>query len=309
MPVSVIVLAMAGALGSAPLWLPQRESAWEDPLRDADFTRVTDFVGAEEHAAISRDGRFIAFVSDREGTWDIWVGAIEGGAFRNVTNANVPELRNPAVRMLGFSPAGEEVLFWTKATRETGDIVDYGWSVPIIGGPLRRTEGPISERDWSADAERIVYHPSAPGDPLFVAAHGDATGGKLIYAAPPGVHCHFPLWSPDGDSIYFVRGNPPEEMDIWRVAVSGGEPEQLTFHGSRVSFPTLLDDRTLLYLATSADGSGPWLHALDLERRESHRVGHGQQRIHIDCGERRWAAHRRDGAAYHGDALEDVAGR
>ena len=61
-------------------------------------------------------------------------------------------------------------------------------------------------------------------------------------------------------------------MDVWRVGASGGEPEQLTRHNSRVSFPMMLDEQTLLYLATASDGSGPWLHALDLERRESRRL-------------------------------------
>ena len=61
-------------------------------------------------------------------------------------------------------------------------------------------------------------------------------------------------------------------MDIWQIPAGGGEPQRLTWHNSRVSFPTLLDERTLLYLATSADGSGPWIHALDLENRTTHRV-------------------------------------
>src|SRR4029453_5055218 len=52
----------------------------------------------------------------------------------------------------------------------------------------------------------------------------------------------------------------------------GGQPERLTFHNSRVSFPVLLDPRTLLYLATASDGSGPWLHALDLRVLKSRRV-------------------------------------
>ena len=70
----------------------------------------------------------------------------------------------------------------------------------------------------------------------------------------------------------FVRGFVPDEMDVWRLPASGGSAEQLTWHNSRVGFPTPLDRRTLLYLATEADGSGPWLYALDLERRQSHRV-------------------------------------
>jgi hypothetical protein len=48
--------------------------------------------------------------------------------------------------------------------------------------------------------------------------------------------------------------------------------ERLTFHESRVLFPTFVDSPTLLYLATADDGSGPWVHALDVERRVSKRI-------------------------------------
>jgi TonB family protein len=64
-------------------------------------------------------------------------------------------------------------------------------------------------------------------------------------------------------------------MDIWRIRPTGGEPERMTFHNSRVSFPTLLDNRTLLYLATDADGYGPWIYAMDVERRVPLRVSTG----------------------------------
>jgi Tol biopolymer transport system component len=64
-------------------------------------------------------------------------------------------------------------------------------------------------------------------------------------------------------------------MDIWRISPAGGEPERITFHASRVSYPVFLDRTTLLYLATAEDGSGPWLHGMDLERRTAHRIGPG----------------------------------
>ena len=43
------------------------------------------------------------------------------------------------------------------------------------------------------------------------------------------MHNHNPVWSPDGQWIYFVRGlDPTEAMDVWRVRPSGGAPEQMT---------------------------------------------------------------------------------
>ena len=42
-----------------------------------------------------------------------------------------------------------------------------------------------------------------------------------------------------------------------------------------MTFPTLLGNRTLLYLATDDDGSGPWIYAMDVERRVPHRISTG----------------------------------
>src|SRR4030095_8022908 len=96
-----------------------------------------------------------------------------------------------------------------------------------------------------------------------------------IYAAERGVHCHFPVWSPQGHFIYFVRGFPPDEMDIWRIPAAGGSAERLTFHNSRVAYPTLLNERTLLYTTRGDDGSGPWLYGMDVERRVPQRISFG----------------------------------
>jgi Tol biopolymer transport system component/DNA-binding winged helix-turn-helix (wHTH) protein len=264
----IVVVIAGGAL----LWNARAPRGWRDPLIGADFTKVTDFIGSEEHAAISPDGRFIAFVSDRDGAWDVFVSQTGTGNFRNLTQGRIPELRNPAVRMLDFSPTGADVLIWTRGLSAAARTTDSSWSIPVVGGDLRPGPTGIAEIGWSPDRKRVVYHPAAPGDPLFVASADDRSGGQRIYVAPAGIHCHFPIWSHDGETIYFVRGFVPDEMDIWQIPARGGEPQQLTRHNSRVSFPTLLNERTFLYLATSPDGSGPWIYALDLEDRTTHRV-------------------------------------
>ena len=98
---------------------------------------------------------------------------------------------------------------------------------------------------------------------------------RALLPSERGVHCHFPLWSPDGAFIYFVQGFPPDEMDIWRIRSTGGSPERITSHNSRVAHPTFLDPRTLLYTSREADGSGPWLYGIDVERRVPHRISFG----------------------------------
>ena len=279
-PARLVKWAAAAAclliFGGVAAWQLQRsEFFWRNPLEGAKVTRLTDIAGAEQHAAISRDGKFVAFLSDRDGTWDVWVSQVGTGDVHNLTKGGLPELRNPATRTVGFSPDGSLITLWSRVPNSAGGgLVDAGWAVPTMGGPLRPYLKGVSEFDWSPDGRRIVFHPPAPGDPLFVTAL-DEKVGRQIYVARPGFHNHFPVWSHDDSFIYFVQGLPLEESDVWRIRPTGGEPERLTFHNSRVTFPTLLGNRTLLYLATDEEGSGPWIYAMDVERRVPHRISTG----------------------------------
>ncbi|PYR73349.1 MAG: hypothetical protein DMF86_20735 [Acidobacteria bacterium] len=272
---TLVAAFVAGALtiAGALMWQLQRsEYFWRNPLDGAKVTKLTDFEGAEHHAAISRDGKFVVFLSDRAGSWDAWVSQIGTTNLYNLTQGRVGELRNPATRTMGFSPDGSFVALWSRGPNQ--GAVDARWAVPTMGGPLQPYLKGVSEFDWSPDGRRIVYHPPTGGDPLFV-TDPDEKVGRQIYAGRPGFHNHFPLWSPDGEFIYFVHGLPLERSDIWRIRPTGGTAERLTFHDARVTFPTLLNNRMLLYLATDSDGSGPWIYAMDVNRRNPHRISTG----------------------------------
>lgn len=249
---------------------------WRSPLAEAKFTRLLDFAGTEQAAAISRDGRFVAFLADRDGQIDAWLSEVGSGTYRNLTHGALRDLVvvNPSVRALGFSADSSLVSIWTRRAdgSQTGDVNIL--AVSTAGGRLRSYLPEVGEFDWSRDGMRLVYHTTAPGDPLFVRELGKP-GDRRIYVAPAGVHCHFPVWAPDGAFIYFVRGVPPDDWDIWRIHPSGAGLERLTLHNSRVSYPVMLDRRTLVYLATDADGSGPWMYALDVERRRPYRISSG----------------------------------
>lgn len=269
--VGVVVLLAAAVSG---FWYLQRtDHFWKNPLANARFTRVTDIEGIAPGVAISRDGKFIAFLASRDGQLDAWISQAGTGEFRNLTQGRVPEIDNP-VRSLAFFPDASQLAVWTRIREPGGEESIHTWAVRSTGGQPRPYLENVAELDWSPDGRRMVYHPAAPGDPLFV-TRANQTSGRQIYIAPHGVHCHFPVWSPDARFIYFVQGRPPDDMDIWRIATDGGEPERITFHASRVTYPVFLDATTLLYLATALDGSGPWLHGMNLERRVAHRIGLG----------------------------------
>jgi Tol biopolymer transport system component len=265
-----LACAILAGLGAAVWFVRETDANRRNPLANARFTHLTDFEGTEQAAAISRDGGFVAFLSDRDGPTDVWVTQVGTGQFHNVTHGAIRELVNPSLRTLGFSADATLVFLWARRTDAAKAI--SVWAVPTMGGEPRLYLEDVAELDWSHDGSRLVYHTPGAGDPLFVKERDRP--GRQIFAAPPGQHAHFPVWSPDDRLIYFVQGTLPDEMDVWRLE-PGGTPERLTFHNSRVSHPTFVDRRTLLYLATAEDGSGPWLYAMDVERREPRRVSFG----------------------------------
>ena len=274
----LLLLVVATLAIGAILWLHRTEYFWRNPIADARFQTVTEFDGLEQAAALSRDGHFVAFLSDHDGQMDVWLTQAGSGLFHNLTHGSVRELVNPSIRTLGFSPDSSLVTFWVrKQDGSRGDDIGI-WAVPTLGGEPRPYLEGVAEFDWSHDGSRLAYHTPGPGDPLFVSIGGRRTEDKPIFTAPAGLHSHFPLWAPDGSFIYFVQGELPDKLDIWRIRPAGGSPERITSLKARVSNPVLLDRRTLLYLATDPDASGPWLYTMDVERRVPHRLSGGLDR-------------------------------
>jgi Tol biopolymer transport system component/DNA-binding winged helix-turn-helix (wHTH) protein len=275
-PVLMVAGAGAALVIIASLWFQRTEYFWRSPIADARYQIVTDSDGVEQAAAVSRDGHFVAFLSDRAGPTDVWVTQVGSGQFYNLTRGTEPQLVNPSVRTLGFSPDASFVTFWVRKGGANGDISIR--AVPTLGGePKPYLEG-VAESTWSSDGSRLAYHTPGPGDPLFVSDGSRRPEDRPIFTAPPGLHSHFPLWSPDGAFIYFVQGSLPDKMDIWRIAPAGGRAERITNHNGTVSYPVFLNRRTLVYLAADPDSSGPGLYSVDIEHRLPHRLTSGLDR-------------------------------
>jgi Tol biopolymer transport system component len=269
----LLATGIAGALA----WVGwHQESRWRSPLEEARFTRLADFPGFMQAAAVSRDGRWVAFLGDRDGRTDAWVSELGSGLYRNLTRDQALELVNPSIRTLGFTPNASLVSIWTRGSDgwQPGDVNII--AVPPGGGKTAPYLRGVAEFDWSHEGTSLVYHTTAPGDPLFVRDAGSASGAdRKIYSGPAGVHCHFPVWSVGDDYVYFIRGVPPDDWDLWRIHPDGTRPERLTHQHARLSYPVVLDRHTLAYLATDADGSGPWMYVLDPEQGPPHRVNSG----------------------------------
>ena len=92
-----------------------------DPLANARFSSVTNWEGTEEHAEISPDGRFVAFVADRHGQFDVWVSQLGTRKFDNLTPNSGPMVTpGNILRSIGFNGEGSEI--WFNLTGNPGAV-------------------------------------------------------------------------------------------------------------------------------------------------------------------------------------------
>src|SRR5271170_599529 len=81
--IATAIILMTGALA----WYASKaDYFWRNPLVNAKFIRLLDFAGTEQAASISRDGQFVAFLSDHDGQIDAWVSEVSSGTYRNLTH-------------------------------------------------------------------------------------------------------------------------------------------------------------------------------------------------------------------------------
>jgi Tol biopolymer transport system component len=263
---AAVVVTALSALG---IWMRSSVPGIDTLFANAKFTPFTNWEGSELDAALSPDGRFVAFLADRTGTFHVWLKQI-GGDFIDLTPGESDQRDSGPNRAVGFSANGSEI--WGHG----GNRLRVR---PLTGGASHAFLGEhVVNVAWAPDGTQLVYFTFDAGDPMYIA---DRTGGnaRQIFIGKDGDHNHYPVWSPDGQWIYFVHAiQAVHEFDVWRIASSGGTPERLTEQGTDMGYPTPIDDRTVLYVAPDLDRSGPWLWALDVKRRVTHRLNVGLER-------------------------------
>src|SRR5438034_7516688 len=102
------------------------------------FSAVTNFPGVEAQPSLSPDGRSVAFASNRDGHYDIYVGLISGGSLVRITND--PNLKaRPR-----WSPDGTKIAYSRLNESGLWDI----WGVPALGGTPRRLISHARDPAW-----------------------------------------------------------------------------------------------------------------------------------------------------------------
>jgi Tol biopolymer transport system component len=204
---------------AAALWLVQQRRL---DSRVSRLVPLTSYLGQEFDAAISPDGRHLAFVWDGDGSnYDIYIKALPTGDPVRITNDPAHDL-HPA-----WSPDGRDLAFLRVTSSGTQVVI-----VPSTGGPehiLGELHNSVSV--WMADALQIVgsLGPSwsSDGESLIVNDGGAlylwplALGTRRQLTQPPeGSNDFFPAVSPDGASVGFARQTSHSTADLYLVKLA-----------------------------------------------------------------------------------------
>jgi serine/threonine protein kinase len=235
------VAAFATALAVAAViffWrLPQRETP--ATMR---FSLVTNFAGVEAQPSLSPDGRSVAFISNRDGQWDMYVGLVTGGGLMRLTTDPNVEARPR------WSPDGTKLLFSRLNDAGLQDI----WVAPAFPGTPRRVVANAFAPAWSADGRTIAY---SSANTIWVSDADGANARQVTKPEPPPVFHDQPAFAHDGRSLAFIRRRLGPRSELALLDLDTATVRSLTSDDTLALSPTWSPDDRFIYFSSSRGGT------------------------------------------------------
>jgi serine/threonine protein kinase/Tol biopolymer transport system component len=309
---AVVAAAVALMAGGAYLRRPLARAGDGAPPVGIVFNRLTDQEGRESFPSLSPDGRFLLYVKAVNGNTDIFLQRVGGGNPLDLTRDSTADDTQPAfspdgqqiafrserqggglfvmgatgesvrrLTELGYNPAwspdGRRIVFATEGVSRPSErkLTSQLWTVDVLSGAKRLlTKGDAVQPSWSPDGRRIAYWGLPSGSGRRVLWTIPVAGGEPVVALNDEHVNWNPLWSPDGQFLYFVSDRSGS-MNLWRVPIdestgrTRGEPQPITPSSQSLGLLSLSGDGRQIVYATDEEKK-------NLERRSldpsSHRV-------------------------------------
>ena len=253
---AIIVAILCAAVGGIAFWWFTRKPA---AMARRNLQRLTFDPGLSTDPALSHDGRFLAYASDRLGadSLDIWVRQLGGGEPMRIADDAMDD-REPT-----FSPDGAQIAF--RSERDGGGI----YVVPTLGGQPPKLLAKYGRRPrYSPDGKWIAYWVGSLG-----IGHLTGRGSGTIYVVPSNggppqevqpqfAAARYPVWSPDGKWILFVGSREPTSNVTPELRHYEGDWFVASFEGRNAQetgvFPLLKQEHLLPPLGTLQTAPSEW---------------------------------------------------
>ena len=185
-------------------------------------TRLTADPGLSDFAALSPDGKLVAYASDRslDSEPDLYIKQVAGGQPIRLTTDGMGNT------MPDFSPDGSKIVF--RSDREGGGIFE----IPAFGGDARLLAHEGWNPKFSPDGSQVAYWVGDAGVAAAIPGTGTVWVVPVAGGPPQPVGRNFtaaryPIWSPDGKHLLMVgytaaKAYDESGIDWWLVPIDGG---------------------------------------------------------------------------------------
>ena len=220
------------------------------PMGGGAATRITDGLPYDAQPRVSPDGTRLAFISDRNGSDNLWIAKIDGTEPRKLSNETQQAVISPA-----WTPDSQYVIASVRATGGTQLRMFHvdGGSGITLGAPAAPAVGGGAPAAGAAGPSRLGATLSPDGRYLYAAQSGGGGGGGL------------PGWQ------------------IVRLDMKTGDTDVLTQAEGRAFRPLVSPDGTLLVYASRHE-TQTGLRVRDLDTGADRRLVWPVQRDEMESG-------------------------
>ena len=207
----------------------------------------------------SRDGKWIAFASDRYGNFDVYVMPSGGGEAKRLTFHSVNDFP------YDFSPDGKSVLFgsnrndvYTSARFPMRQLFVKLYTVPVGGGrPVMVLSAGSESARYNKSGDKIIFQDRKGYEDAWRKRHNssvtrdiwvyDIKKDEYTKVSPYEGEDREPVWAADGNSFYYLSERNGSQ-NIFHASAKGADPVQLTtFKDHPIRHLTSSTDNTLCF--------------------------------------------------------------
>jgi Tol biopolymer transport system component len=181
--------------------------------------QLTFGTDANDLPAVSPDGRYIVFVTNRSIGWSIWRMNADGSGLKELVR-NIDQVSFPQVS------SDSQWVFYSSRDSSNKYVM---WRVAIDGGtPEQLTQRDmISSAMLSPDGKLFAYYYQESPDIAGKMEIVPATGGAPVQTLDLPKGGYDARWSPDGRALVYMK-DANNATNLWSLPLDGSKPRQLT---------------------------------------------------------------------------------